>query len=133
MQHAQGEFDVQVTPRPLDGPAEDPSFSRFALVKQLRGDLMGTGHGQMLASGGPEQAAGAYVAIERITGTLAGREGSFVLQHRGVMDAAGFEMQVTVVPASGTGGLAGIHGTFRIQIEGGKHLYDFEYQLAAGD
>jgi|CXWL01.1.fsa_nt_gi hypothetical protein len=133
MRHATGEFDVQVTPRPLDGPAEDPSFSRYALVKQLRGDLVGTGHGQMLASGGPERSAGAYVAIERITCRLDGREGSFVLQHRGVMDAAGYEMHVMVVPESGTGGLAGITGTFQITIEGGKHRYDFEYELPGLD
>ena len=41
MHTAKGEFDVEVAPRPLDGPAEDPSFSRFALTKTLRGDLEG--------------------------------------------------------------------------------------------
>ncbi|MCB1035955.1 MAG: DUF3224 domain-containing protein [Acidobacteria bacterium] len=129
MLHARGEFDVQVTPKELDGPAEDPDLGRLAIVKQLRGDLVGTGHGQMLAAGGPDKGAGGYVAIERITGTLNGKEGSFVLQHRGTMDASGYDMLVTVVPGSGTGDLGGIRGTLEILIEDGKHRYDFEYQL----
>lgn len=129
MHHAKGEFDVQVTPKDLDGPTVDPSLGRLTLVKTLRGDLVGTGHGQMLSAGGPDAGAGAYVAIERITGTLDGKEGSFALMHQGTMDASGYEMTVTVVPGSGTGGLEGIRGTFKILIEGGKHLYDFEYQL----
>lgn len=129
MHHAKGEFEVEVTPRDLDGPAEDPSLSRLTLVKKLTGDLVATGHGQMLAAGGPEQSAGAYVAIERITGTLNGIEGSFVLMHRGTMDESGYHMEVTVVPGSGTGGLEGLSGTFEIILEGGKHLYEFEYRL----
>ena len=129
MQHARGEFEVQLTPRELDGPSEDPGLSRLAIVKQLRGDLVGTGHGQMLASGGPPQMSGAYVAIERISGTLSGKEGSFVLIHRGTMDASGNELEVTVAPESGTEGLTGIRGKFKIIIEGGKHLYEFEYEM----
>ena len=129
MHHAKGEFDVQVTPKELDGPAADPSFSRLALAKTLRGDLEGTGAGQMLAAGGPDSGAGAYVAIERITGKLDGKEGSFALMHNGTMDASGYHLDVTVVPGSGTGELQGISGTFTILIEGGKHSYDFAYQL----
>ncbi len=129
MQHAKGEFEVQITPRELDGPTEDPGLSRLAIVKQLRGDLVGTGHGQMLASGGPPNPSGAYVAIERISGSLKGKQGSFVLMHRGTMDASGSEILVTVVPDSGTGDLTGIRGTFKILVEEGKHLYDFEYAL----
>lgn len=129
MHHAKGEFDVQVTPKPLDGSVEDPVLTRYALTKQLRGDLVATGAGQMLASGGADQTSGAYVALERITGTLHGKEGSFVLQHRGTMDASGYDMQVTIVPGSGTGALAGIKGTFKILFEGPKHLYELEYEL----
>jgi Protein of unknown function (DUF3224) len=131
MRLAKGEFDVQVTPRELDGAAPDESFSRFALTKQLRGDLVATGAGQMLAAGGPKSGAGAYVAIERLTGTLDGKKGSFALQHCGTMDASGMEMQIGVVPESGSGELKGIRGTFRILFDGPKHLYEFEYELPA--
>ncbi|MDX2000210.1 MAG: DUF3224 domain-containing protein [Thermoanaerobaculia bacterium] len=133
MHLAKGEFDVQVTPRELDGAAPDETFSRFALTKQLRGDLVATGAGQMLAAGGPQSGAGAYVAIERLTGSLDGKTGSFALQHRGTMDATGMEMHITVVPESGTGDLKGIRGTFRILFDGPKHLYEFEYELPGAE
>lgn len=41
-----------------------------------------------------------YVAIETVTGTLAGKSGSFVLQHFATMDVGGREMMVKVVPGS---------------------------------
>jgi len=70
-----------------------------------------------------------YVAIEVVTGTLAGKHGSFALQHSATVDANGPRMTVTVVPGSGTGELKGIAGTFTIRIEGGQHFYDFDYTL----
>jgi hypothetical protein len=79
----------------------------------------------------PAQAKGSagYVAIERVTATLAGRSGSFVLQHSGSMDRGAQRLSITVVADSGTGGLAGISGELRITITGGKHFYEFEYSL----
>jgi hypothetical protein len=129
MLHARGEFEVKVTPAALDGPAEDASLSRYSLVKTLTGDFVGEAKGQMLAGMGSVPTSGAYVAVERLTGRLGGREGSFLLFHRGVMSNGNQEMLVEVVPDSGTGALAGLRGTFRIVIEGKKHLYDFEYEL----
>jgi hypothetical protein len=70
------------------------------------------------------------VAIEMVTGTLGGKQGSFALQHMATMDQNGPKMSVNVTPGSGTGELKGIAGRFVIQIEGGKHSYDFEYTLA---
>ena len=70
-----------------------------------------------------------YVAVERVTGTLDGRQGSFVLHHRGVMDRGQPNLSVAVVPDSGTGELAGIAGDFRIILEGGRHVYEFDYTL----
>ena len=69
------------------------------------------------------------MAIELVTGTLAGKHGSFALQHFATMDASGPKMQVIVVPGSGTGELKGIAGTFTIRIENGQHFYDFDYTL----
>jgi hypothetical protein len=68
--------------------------------------------------------------MEVVTGRLAGRHGSFVLQHSATMDQSGRKMTVLVVPGSGTGELSGISGSFEIIIEGGKHSYDLEYSLA---
>lgn len=124
--HAHGTFEVKLTPQPSD--MDDPTLGRFTAEKQLHGDLEGTSKGQMLSAGNPAS-SGAYVAIEKVTGTLQGRSGSFVLQHSGTMTRGTPQMTITVVPDSGTGQLTGIAGTFTIINAGGKHSYDFEYSL----
>ena len=115
------------TPQPAEVGA-DASISRMLLDKQIHGDLEATSKGQMLATGSA-QSSGAYVALERITGTLKGRAGSFALQHNATMTRGTPQMSITVVPDSGTGQLEGITGTFTIKIDNGKHSYDFEYAL----
>ena len=127
MHHARGTFEVDTRPSTLPAPAE--GLGRFSLDKQIHGDLDGTSKGEMLTAGDPKTRAAGYVAIEMVTGTLAGKKGSFALQHSGTMDANGIKLTVTVVPGSGTGELKGIAGTFTIHNEAGKHSYDFDYTL----
>lgn len=127
-QHARGTFDVKLTPQPSDDKTADPSLGRMTIDKQFHGDLEGTSKGQMLTAGNPGS-SGAYVAIEKVTGILQGRTGTFVLQHRGIMTKGVPDLAIAVVPDSGTGQLAGIAGTFTIIITNGKHSYDFEYSL----
>jgi hypothetical protein len=127
--HATGPFDVTIQPQPLAGPAEDPGLGRLSIEKSYHGDLEATAHGQMLTAATDVQGSAAYVAIERVSGTLQGRTGTFALHHRGVMTRGEPQLEIAVVPDSGTGGLAGLAGTLRVVIEGGKHSYDFEYTL----
>lgn len=139
MKHAEGEFEVKAQPQPLSGPAEDALLGRLSLEKEFKGGLTGSGKGQMLTAATATEGSMAYVAIERVTGTLDGRHGSFVLVHRGVMTRGGGESPnsgapdflVTVLPDSGTEQLAGLTGRLHIQVGGGKHSYDFEYSLPA--
>ena len=132
MHHATGTFEVTVTPE-LQQPAIDGGLptSRMGIAKTFAGGLVGTARGTMLAAGvpAPGQAA-AYVAVDQVRGTLDGREGGFVLLHRGTMTrAGGSDLEVTIAPDSGTGALAGIAGTLSIEIEGGVHRYDLAYTL----
>ena len=125
-QHARGTFTVKVaplTPAPADG------IGRFSIDKQISGDLEAATKGEMFSGGDPKAGAAGYVAIEMVTGTLAGKHGSFALQHNATMDLNGLKMSVIVVPGSGTGELKGIAGTFTIKIESGQHSYDLEYAL----
>jgi len=131
IRHATGTFEVEITPRRLDGPARDETLGRFDLDKVYRGGLDAAGRGQMLTTGSPEEGAAAYVAIERVQGRLDGRYGAFTLMHSGTMSAAGQKLEVTVVPGSGEGELAGISGTLEIRIEGRDHFYDLAYELPA--
>ena len=129
--HAAGTFEVKTAPQKLDDAVADSGIGRFLIDKQFHGGIEGTSKGQMLASGDPSKGSAGYVAIERITGTLDGRPGSFALQHSGTMDQGKFQLSVSVIPGSGTGDLAGLSGSMNIIIEGGKHSYVFDYTLPA--
>jgi hypothetical protein len=83
----------------------------------------------MLTGAMESNSAAVYVALERVTGTLEGRKGSFLLMHNGTMTRDGQHLSITVAPGSGTGELVGLSGTLGIQIVEHKHLYDFEYTL----
>jgi len=101
----------------------------MALDKQFYGDLEGLSKGQMLAASTDVQGSAGYVAMERVTGKLDGREGSFALQHTGTMTRGTPQLSITVVPDSGTGELVGLAGKMTINIVDGKHNYEFEYTL----
>ncbi|HEX8818214.1 MAG TPA: DUF3224 domain-containing protein [Terriglobales bacterium] len=131
MRHtAKGSFDVKATPT-QNASAESP-FSERILDKQYHGDLEGSAKGQMLAWGtGAKGSTGVYIALEQVTGTLQGRKGTFVLQHSGSMLNGVPQLDVKVVPGSGTDQLAGIGGSMNIIIApDGKHSYEFQYTLA---
>ena len=100
-----------------------------SLDKRYHGALQATGEGLMLAFMSETPGSAGYVALERVQGTLLGREGSFVLQHHGLMDGGAPQLGITVVPGSGTGALAGLAGTMGIRIEGGRHFYDLHCTL----
>ena len=126
--HATGTFEVKMTPQPSDDKGGDATMARMSGEKQFHGDLEGTSKVQMLSWGSPQSSA-AYVALEKVTGTLKGRSGSFVLQHTGIMTRGTPQLTITVVPDSGTGQLAGLTGKMNIIIANGKHSYEFDYEL----
>lgn len=128
---AEGTFDVQVSPLEMGGEEVGSGLGRMSLEKTFHGDLEGTSRGQMLTAGNVAEGSAGYVAIEKVTGNLAGRDGSFVLQHTGTMDHGSLSLSIAVVPGSGTGELIGLAGSMSIEIESGKHSYRFDYSLPA--
>ena len=128
--HATGTFDVALKPLAPEDKAEGITLSRFSLDKQYHGDLEASSTGAMLAAGAERSGAGVYVAIERVTGTLHGRRGSFALHHSGTMTRDAQHLTVLVAPGSGMGELVGLAGTMAITIVDGTHRYDFDYTLA---
>jgi hypothetical protein len=123
-QKVSGNFEVTMQAQPDTFP------ERRLLSKRYHGALEATAEGQMLSCMGGRPGSAGYVAIERVTGTLEGRQGSFALQHNGLMNRGEPSLVVTVVPDSGTGRLTGLAGRMGIRIEaGGKHFYDFDYTL----
>lgn len=132
-EHASGAFDVKITPqKPDNKEAEASGLSRMSGDKQYHGDLEATGHVEMLATSATAPRSGAYVALERVSGKLKGRDGSFTLCHTGIMNRGTPELTILVVPDSGTGELTGLSGTMKINIAAdGKHSYEMEYTLPA--
>ena len=122
-----GTFDVTMGKETMHDAAEDSGIGRMSLDKQYHGDLDATGVGEMLAAMTATPGSAGYVAMEFVEGTLAGRDGSFFLQHTGTMDRGEPTLSVTVVPDSGTGELVGLTGRLDIRIVEGKHYYDFDY------
>jgi hypothetical protein len=130
MEHAEGTFEVVVTPqKPDNAPAEESKVGRMSIDKKFHGDLEATSKGEMLAAMSEVKGSAGYVAMERVTGTLKGKSGSFVLQHNATMNRGVPELNVIVVPDSGTGDLVGISGKMNIIIAEGKHSYTFDYAI----
>jgi hypothetical protein len=126
---AHGTFEVKIAPQSPAPGIEQANLGRMTLDKQFHGDLQATSLGEMLSAMGGVQGSAGYVAMERVSGSLHGRHGSFVLQHHGTMNRGTPQLSVIVVPDSGTDALAGITGSMQIQIEQGKHFYFFDYEL----
>ena len=128
---AKGAFTVKMTPQTWSEGSVDHALGRFLLDKQYQGDLEATSQGQMLSAGsGAKGSSGVYVAIEKVTGTLQGRKGSFVLYHVGVMTGGMPDLKINIVPGSATDDLQGLAGNMNIVIADGKHSYEFAYTLA---
>ena len=125
--HASGTFEVKMVPQPVQDGIGDPGIGRMALDKQFHGDLEATGKGQRRAAGTDVPGSAGYVALERVSGTLHGRRGTFALQHSGTMTRGAPQLSITVVPDSATGELLGLTGKLAIIIADGKPSYDFEY------
>ena len=126
---AEGPFNVIRAAEPVHAKAEG-LLARHTLAKMFQGPLTATSVGEMLSAGTATPGSAGYVAIEKVTGTLDGRKGSFYLQHSGTLNRGQPSLTVHVVPDSGTDELVGLTGTMQIVIaEGGKHSYVFEYAL----
>jgi len=127
--HAIGTFEVKVLPYTEDKYDEGTTLSRYTLDKQYHGDLEAISQGEMLTAGTSVKGSAGYVAIERVSGTVNGRKGTFVLQHTGTMNRGALQLSVSAVPDSGTDQLTGLTGTMNIVIADGKHSYDLEYAI----
>jgi hypothetical protein len=125
--HANGTFEVKLLPQSTADAGS--GLGRMSIDKVFHGDLQGTSLGEMLSAMTAVKGSAGYVAIERVTGTLQGRSGSFMLQHLGTMNRGVPQLTVKVVPDSGTDELTGITGTLSIDITDGKHFYTLDCEL----
>ena len=123
MSALKGKFDVGMQPQ----SDTDFDVGRMILDKTYHGDVLGTGKGQMLSHVTNVKGSAGYVAIEKFEGTVDGKQGSFVLQHVGVMEKRAQTLSISIIPDSGTDQLTGITGTMEIDIVDGQHYYTLKY------
>jgi hypothetical protein len=125
---ATGTFDVKLAPL----TPQDAVPGRMSIDKQFRGDLDATSKGEMLMAATAVQGSAGYVAIERVDGALHSRRGTFLLQHNATMNRGAGELNIIVIPDSGTGELTGLAGRMNIVIAAdGTHSYEFDYEWLA--
>lgn len=129
-----GKFDVSLEPQESYAQGiEGANLGRMSIDKTFHGELSAQSKGEMLSAMTSTQGSAGYVAIEQVTGMLAGNKGSFILQHFGIMCAGKDRLILEVLPNSGTGELVGLSGSMVIRIDNGQHYYDFEYELKDTD
>jgi hypothetical protein len=131
MPKIRGPFEVKIAPQPISDVAAPTQIGRMSLDKRYSGALSGTAQGEMLAWRTPDGKSGGYVALEKVDATLAGKAGTFCLQHSSTMHEGAQAQSIRVVPGSGTGALVGLTGSMTVEITAGKHEYVFEYALSA--
>jgi hypothetical protein len=131
MPQAKGEFDVTRSDEPACDMGGGATAGHYRFDKRFHGALEASSVVHMLAVGTDTPGSAAYVAIERLEGTLEARSGVFFLQHNGIMDRGAATLSLTIVPDSGRDGLVGITGRMSIEITDGKHFYSLDYSLPA--
>ncbi|MGH1541766.1 MAG: DUF3224 domain-containing protein [Arenicella sp.] len=126
-----GQFQVSLKPQePYGKSGNGINLGRMSIDKTFSGELDASSTGEMLSAITVVQGSAGYVAIERVEGSLNGKQGSFVLQHYGTMNKGKDQLVVEVVPDSGTQELTGLSGKMTIRIDEGQHYYDFDYELS---
>jgi hypothetical protein len=132
-QQVKGEFDVKRSPEAPCDMGDGVVAGHFRFDKRFQGALDAVSVVHMLAVGTAVPGSAGYVAVERVSGMLQGRTGTFFMQHSGIMDRGTPSLALQVVPDSGTDGLTGLAGRMAIDIVDGKHYYTFDYSLDEAD
>jgi Protein of unknown function (DUF3224) len=111
-------------PAAYEEPAEGPVLTRIHVQERFSGDIEGDGVAEFLQAARADRSA-SFVGIERVTGRVAGRQGTFLLQDAGTVQGTVVSGEWFVVPGSGTGQLAGLRGTggFRANLGEGAQVH----------
>ena len=107
-----------------DEPSQGPALTRIHVEESFSGHISGHGVVEFLQAARPDGSA-SFVGIERVTGQLGGRRGTFLLQDAGTVQDNIVSGDWFVVPGSGTGELAGLRGEggFRANLGEGAQVH----------
>jgi hypothetical protein len=108
--HAKAKIAVQTyDPQPYDEPDHGPPLVRIDVVEEFSGDIKADGVAQFLQVSLGDDAA-SFVGMERVSGRIGDRSGTFVLQDQGTLEGTTVSGRWFVVPGSGTAELEGLRG-----------------------
>ena len=128
---ASAQISVQkYEPSPYEEPAKGPVLTRIHVEETFSGAIQGAGIVEFLQAAQPDGTA-SFVGIERVTGSVAGHTGTFLLQDAGTVADSIVSGQWFVIPGSGTGDLTGLRGEggFRANLgEGAQVWLDYWFE-----
>jgi hypothetical protein len=118
--HASGNINVKTyEPTTYDQPTEGPALVRIHVVEDFSGDIEGKGVAEFLQTTRGEDEA-SFVGVERVSGSIGGNTGTFVLQDEGTLKGTTVSGTWFVVPGSGTRELRGLRGEGGFKAELGE-------------
>ncbi|WP_093802482.1 DUF3224 domain-containing protein [Streptomyces sp. Wb2n-11] len=126
---AAGTFELVWDEKPPYSDEEGTQLSKVVVTKTFTGDIQGTSVTELIKAMTSEPTSAGYVAVERLTGTVHGRKGTFVLQHSAISTRGEGDLNIVIVPDSGTGELSTISGKLNVVVADGTHSYTLEYDL----
>jgi hypothetical protein len=130
MQTAKARFAIQNWEEQAYSEVEgQPKLTRASVTKKLTGDIEGESQSEYLMMYRADGTA-VFVGIERVTGSVGGRQGTFVLQRTGVFEDGQAKEQYDVIEGSGTGELQGLKGSGSTSVgHGMEHPFELDYEL----
>lgn len=129
-QTANGRFAIKNWDEtPYSENPNEPKLTRASVKKSFTGDIEGDSQVEYLMMYRTDGTA-TFVGLERFTGRVGGKTGSFVLQRCGAFDGGQAKETYSVIPGSGTGQLAGLTGEGSTSVgHGAEHPFSLSYQI----
>jgi hypothetical protein len=115
--------------KPYSESQDQPKLTRASVIKTFSGDIVGEGHVEYLMMYRSDGSA-TFVGLERVSGRIGDKTGSFVLQRVGVFESGQAKETYSVVPGSGTSELRGLRGEGRSSVgHGAEHPFVLQYEM----
>ena len=110
-----------------DAAPGQPKFTHARVVHELAGAITGEASMCYLMVYRPDQSA-SFVGLATVTGTVNGRDGSFVMQDVGTFENGVARGRWTVLPGLGSGAMSGIRGGGHFAASGDQATYRLEVE-----
>ena len=114
--------------KPYNEVEGELKMTRTSVSYTYQGDIEGDSTLDYLMVYRPDE-SGSFVGLERIIGRVAGRAGSFVIQHTGTFNKTEVDSTFFVVPNSGTGELVDLRGEGEIKLAGHAERYPMVFRF----